>query len=69
MTTSSGKHLQDITQAHIVSLMYKLITSSDDLSKCFDRDRNTRREEFNKKNLKCEKHQRIMLEDVFGLSE
>ena len=35
LTTSSGKHLEDIDQAHIVSLMYKLLTSSrgkDDLS-------------------------------------
>ena len=39
---SSGKHLQDISHAHIVSLLYKLITSargSDDLSIGFDRDR------------------------------
>ena len=27
LTTSSGKHLEDISQAHVVSLMYKLITS------------------------------------------
>ena len=26
LTTSSGKHLEDISQAHLVSLMYKLIT-------------------------------------------
>ena len=38
---SSGKHLEDISHAHIVSLMYKLITSAedtDDLSIGFDRD-------------------------------
>ena len=28
LTTSSGKHLEDITHAHFVSLMYKLISSS-----------------------------------------
>ena len=42
MTTSSGKHLEDNSHAHIVSLMYKLISSSigcDDLSLGFDRDR------------------------------
>ena len=35
LTTISGKHLQDISYGHIVSLMYKLITSargSDDSS-------------------------------------
>ena len=26
LTTSSGKHLEDVSHAHIVSLMYKLIT-------------------------------------------
>ena len=30
LTTSSGKHLEDISHAHLVSLMYKLITSSKD---------------------------------------
>ena len=42
LTTSSGKHLENIDHAHIVSLMYKLIRSSkgsDDLSIGFDRDR------------------------------
>ena len=43
LTTSSGKHLEDINHAHIVSLMYRLITSargSNDLSIGFDRDFN-----------------------------
>ena len=43
MTTTSGKHLEDISHAHIVSLMYKLITSvkdTHDLFIGFDRDRN-----------------------------
>ena len=41
-STCSGKHLEDISHAQIVSLMYKLITSgrgSDELSIGFDRDR------------------------------
>ena len=45
LTTSSGKHLEKIDDAHIVSLMYKLLTSSrgsDDLFIGFDRDRNRR---------------------------
>ena len=42
LTTSSGKHLEEISHGHIVSLMYKLLTSSkdsDDLSIGFDRNR------------------------------
>ena len=41
LTSSLGKHLEDFSQAHIVSLMYKLITSAKDtgdLSIGFDRD-------------------------------
>ena len=41
LTTSVGKHLDEISLAHIVSLMYKLITSSresDSLSVGFHRD-------------------------------
>ena len=47
MKTSNGKHLEDISHAHIVSLMYKLLKStrgSDDLSFGFDRNRNKRRD-------------------------
>ena len=46
LTTSSGKHLEEISHAHIVSLMYKLLTSSrdsDDLSIGFDRSRGRRK--------------------------
>ena len=49
ITTSSGKHLENTDHAHIVSLMYKLLTSSkvsDDLSIGFDRDRNRRQREL-----------------------
>ena len=48
LTTSSGKHLEEVSHAHIVSLMYKLITTAkecDDLSVGFDRDRTRRRNE------------------------
>ena len=73
LTTSSGKHLEGISHAHIVSLMYKLITSSkgsDDLSIGFDRSSATRREEItNNKNVKGKFHLRIMLRDVFGFAE
>ena len=73
MTTSSGKHLEDISHAHFVSLMYKLITSSkdsNDLSIGFDNNRNRRRDELAlNKNIKGEYHVKIMLKDVFGFAE
>ena len=73
LTTSSGKHIENIDHAHIVSLMYKLLTSSkgtDDLSIGFDRDRTRRRIELtNKKNIKGKYHVRIYLKDIFGFAE
>ena len=73
LKTSSGKHLENIDHYHIVSLMYKLLTSSkgsDDLSICFDRDRNRRQRELtNNKTQKGKFHVRIYLKDVFGFSE
>ena len=73
LTTSSGKHLEDISHAHLVSLMYKLITSSknsDDLSIGFDRSMARRRDEMtNNKRVKGKYHIRIMLKDVFGFAE
>ena len=73
LTSSSGKHLEDISHAHIFSLMYKLITSakdSDDLSIGFDRDRNRRRNKLtNNKNVKSTYHLRKMLRNVFGFRE
>ena len=73
LTTSSGKHLEDISHAHLVSLMYKLITSSkesNDLSIGFDHSRNRRRDELAlNKNIKDKYHLKIMLKDVFGFAE
>ena len=72
LTASSGKHLEDISQGHLVSLMYKLITSSkdgDDLSIGFDRNRNRRDELAENKNMKGNYHLRIMLEDIFVFAE
>ena len=43
LTTSSGKHIEDISRAHILSSTYKLLASakrSDDLSLGFDRYQN-----------------------------
>ena len=72
LTTSSGKHLENFDHAHIVSLMYKLLTSSkqsDDLSIGFDRDRGRRQRELtNNKNIKGKYHVRIYLKDVFGFA-
>ena len=73
LTTSSGKHLEDNSHAHLVSLKYKLITSSkgtDDLSIGFDRSSARRREEITtNKNVKGKFHLRIMLKDVFSFAE
>ena len=73
LTTSSGKHLENNDHSHIVSLMYKLLTSSkgsDDLSIGFDRDRTRRRNELtNNKNIKGKYYVRIYLKDVFGFAE
>ena len=73
LTTSSGKHLKNIDHAQIVSLLYKLLTSSkgsDDLSIGFDRDRNRRQRELsNNKTQKGKFHVWIYLKDVFGFAE
>ena len=73
LTTSSGKHLEEIHHAHIVSLMYKLLPSSkdgDDLSIGFDRNRGRRKNELtNNKTIKGKYHIRIYLKDIFGFAE
>ena len=73
LTTSSGKFLENIDHAHIVSLMYKLLTSSkgsDDLSIGFDRDHNRRQRELTiNKTQKGKYHIRIYLKDIFGFAE
>ena len=51
-STSSRKHLEDISHVDIVSLMYKLINSAkdcDDLSVGFDRSRDKTKQEITKK--------------------
>ena len=73
LTTASGKHLENIDHAHIVSLMYMLLSSSkgsDDLSVGFDRDRGRRQRALtNNKTQKGKFHVRIYLKDVFGFAE
>ena len=66
LTKSSGKHLENIDHAHIVSLLYKFLTSSrysDDLFIGFDRNLT------NNKTQKGKIHVRIYLKDVFGFAE
>ena len=73
MTTISGEQLENIDHAHIVSLMYKLLTSSrgsDDLSIGFDRDRDRRKPELtNNKNIKGKYHMRNNFKDASGFAE
>ena len=73
LTTSSGKHLEKIDQAHIVSVVYKLLPSSrdsDDLSIGLDRDRKRRKRVLtNNKNIKFKNHMRIYLKDIIGFAE
>ena len=73
LTTISGKHLENVDHSHIVSLMYKLLTSSresDDLSIGFDRSRVRRKQELtNNKNIQGKYHIRIYLKDIFGFAE
>ena len=72
LTTSSGKHLEEISHAHIVSLMYKLLTSSkdsEDSSIGFDRNRGRMKNELsNNKCIKSKFHIRIYLKDIFGFA-
>ena len=73
LTAYSGKHLGNIDQAHVVSLMHKLLTSSrgsNDLFIGFYRDRNRRQRELtNNETQKVKYHVRIYLKDVFGFAE
>ena len=70
LTTSSGKQLEDLSQAHLVSLTYKLMTSSkgsDDLSIGFDRSPGRRRDGLTiTKNVQVKYHLRILIKAVFG---
>ena len=73
LTSSSGEHLEDISHAHVVSLLYKLITiakDTDDLSIGFDRGRKRKRRQMtDKKNQKNKFHVRIMLKSILCFSE
>ena len=73
LRSSSGKHNEENNHAHIVCLLYRLITSArntDDLSIGFDRDPGRRQRELTKnKNIKDKYHVTIMLKDIFDFAQ
>ena len=73
LTTSSGKHFEDISQAPKVSLMYKLITcaeTSHEFSIGLQRDRvRAQRETIINKNVEGKFDIKFMLKDDFGFAE
>ena len=73
LTSSSGNLLENIDHAHIVSLVYKLLTpstGSDDSPIGFDRDRIRRKRELTKnKNIRSLYHMRFCLKVKFGFAE
>ena len=73
LASSSGKHIETIDNAHIVCLMYELLTSAKgicDLSIGFDRSRDRRKQKLtNNKNIKSKYHVSIYLRDVFGFAQ
>ena len=73
LKTGSGKHLEDSSHAHIVSIMCKLLTStkdSVDLSTGFDQDRNRRQRVLNNnKNIEGNYHIRNYSKLLFCFAE
>ena len=73
LTNSSENHLEYINHAHVVSLMYRILTIArgcDDLSIGFYRSCDKRQRELTNNNtLKSNFHLRISLRDVFGFNE
>ena len=73
LTSSSGKEMEEIENAHVICLMYKLLSSSrdsDDLSIGFHRSNAARERELtNSKRIKRNYHVRIYLKDVCGFAE
>ena len=73
LTSSSGKERKEIENAHVVCLMYKLLSSSrdtDDLSIGFHGCNEARERELtDKKTTKGNYQVRIYLKDVFGFAQ
>ena len=73
LTSSSGKEIEDTDNAHVICLMYKLISSSrdsDDLPIGFQRSSGVPERELSKnKQTKGISHVRIYLIDMFSFAE
>ena len=73
LTTSSGKHLEKVDNLHLISLMYKLLTSTKFTSQIlygFEESESVRRQELtNNKNEKGTFFVRIKLKDLFGFAD
>ena len=73
LTTSSGKHLEKVDNLHLISLMYKLLTSTSQTSQLlygFEENLSVRRQELtNNKNEKGTFFVRIKLKDLFGFAD
>ena len=73
LTTSSGKHLEKVDNLHLISLMYKLLTSTKSTSELlygFEESTSVRRQELtNNKNEKGTFFVRIKLKDLFGFAD
>ena len=73
LTTSSGKHLEKVDNLHLISLMYKLLTSTSQTSQLlygFEESTTIRRQELtNNKNEKGTFFVRIKLKDLFGFAD
>ena len=73
LTTSSVKHLEKVDNLHLISLMYKLLTSTSQTSQLlygFEEILSVRRQELtNNKNEKGTFFVRIKLKDLFGFAD
>ena len=73
LTTSSGKHLEKVDNLHLISLMYKLLTSTKSTSQLmygFEENLSVRRQELtNNKNEKGTFFVRIKLKNLFGFAD
>ena len=73
LTTSSGKHWENIEHGHIACLLYKLLTTArrcDEWSIGFHHNRDARQQELsNNKKIKGTYHVRIYLKHIFGFAQ
>ena len=73
ISTSSGKHSEGFSEAHILSLLYEIIINArdtDDLSIGFDRSRARRKQEMtNNKKVKGKYHVKNYSKAFFGFAE